>query len=1044
MSKQKVSPLIRTKSYLNKACVALSCGTLLVACGGGSSGDPYQPPSLSDGVIFTYPIDGQTDVPVGTRFYVTFSKGASQSAVDAACSVSGGDVTGNFCLIGPGDTVVPITATVNGKVVSFESNQLQQGTDYSLYVRSAVIGGGSTNLSSTDALINFKTTQYDSISGVVPSVVAINGENPGVYAATPIATARYPFMDFSTIRVEFSEPLDEKTVQAGSTFQFIDVTNGNTAVPGAIMARKHHVSFDPTDDLDPTHTYQLILSNGILDRNGESLVDVTFDMTPSDSNTCNCVIDQTFNTTTAYGEAGFPQTSLITGAPLNAIDLYSPLIGTNDINLRDSTLQAELADPAEFGGLIPFVIRKGGYLNITGLDLRLGGEVPANLQTGDITASFINDVTGFMDRSPFRAANVSPDDNKAPVFVYLMFDLALTGSDATGNAVLNQTIPHVQATGTARVENGNLYIESVRTLEMDLLGLDRAPAHMVLGINSDLSATAPDDIVAPMITAAFPADGSDDFLARDEISLIFSEPMANDDAAPSQITLTDITSGSTPVAFQLAWDGSTILVKPNTPLTYGNQYQISVGALTDLAGNALSLDVADATGGDGNIVFTAEDPDISTTVGPMVNSVHVGAACDLTGSTYAAPGRCVGGNSGDDVYASSDMPEDARIEVTFNQPMNLNTLALGTACGSGAIRVEELDGDGGSCVGVVAGSLVAESRGFKFTPSSNWTVGTYYRLTMVAGGNTSCDANEICGENNRPLNTDPLNGAQSGDAGGGAITNVFQVVAANDDILLPLKLEQFTDQNGNGFVDAGETGRVENSAGVGIVDLDLDGLNNGIITSAAFLDAVGGNPVTETNIYLSGSLPVTVGQPEPITIDGSLWGMTLAGTTQIPVRVHPGILYGTSIVMESSAEVLGIGIPISDVETGMSILRVREGGAPVYGYIVEEEGVAEPQFIAQLDLYMDAPDMEIEVNIPLLGGLIAVNHNLHSMPLTALVKGPITTLDDGRIQIEQSNITEIELVVNVTSIAGNGAIKMLIGAGGMQLKLIGNPLKGRN
>src|SRR5690606_14180067 len=116
------------------------------------------------------------------------------------------------------------------------------------------------------------------------------------------------------------------------------------------------------------------------------------------------------------------------------------------------------------------------------------------------------------------------DEDKSPVFVYLIFDLALTGSDEAGNAVLNQTIPHVKATGTARVVNGTLAIETVRTLEMDLLGLDRAPAHMVLGIQSDLAAPAPDVTDAPPITGAYPADGATDFAVADGVSLIFSEP----------------------------------------------------------------------------------------------------------------------------------------------------------------------------------------------------------------------------------------------------------------------------------------------------------------------------------------------------------------------------------------------------------------------------------------------------------------------------------------------------------------------------------------
>ena len=1032
---------------------AFASAILLPGCGGGG-GDPYEPPALSDGVIFTYPIDGQTDVHLGTRFYVTFSKNARQSAVDESCSVDGlGNVSGNFCLIGPGNSVVSIAPSVSGKVVQFETDQLQQGTRYELYVKPAVIGGGSTNLSASEPLVTFLTSQTDPVVNVAPTVTAINGEDPDVYSTVLPSPpeARYPMMDFSTIRVEFSEPLDEKTVRIDSTdvpnspFAFVLVDGvTETLVPGSLVVRKQHVSFDPEDDLTPGATYRLRLNAGITDLNGESVNPVEYDLVPVDSNSCGCVITQRFNTTAAFGEAGFPQASRLTGRPLNAIDLYSPLIGSNDINLRDATLEARLADPSAFGGLIPFVIRKGASLDITGLDLALGGEVPANLQTGDITASFITDVTGYMDRNPYRPYSTQVDDAKSPVFVYLIFDLALTSSDPNGNAVLNQTIPHIQATGTARISAGTLYIESVRTLEMDLLGLDRAPAHMVLGIQSDLVSVPAEDTTAPTITASYPALNGTDFPVRDELSLIFSEPINNAGVDPQdEIVLTNVTDGGQ-VPFQLAWDGSTVLLAPNDPLIYNKQYQITLGALADLAGNTLLLDAADATGGTGVITFTTENP-TTTSVGPMVTSVYNGAACNLTGADASFAGRCVGGDSGDELYLPFTIPTDGRIDVFFTQPMDQSTLTLGTSCGSGAIRIEELSG--GSCVGVVEGSLITDTRSIKFTPTGGWTEGTEYRVTLVPGGNTSCDAGEICSDNGIPLNPDPLNGGQSGDAGGGNIINTFTAVAANNDVFLPLKLEPFTDQNGNGFVDGSETGRSENSAGVVIVPLDLDGLDNGIITRAEFLDAPGGSTIAQANIYISGALPVTVGEPEPISIDPSPWGMTLAGTSQIPVQVHPGILYGTSITMDSTAQVcIGfcITIPIADVETGVSILRLREsGGVPVTGYIVEEEGQAQPQFIAQLDLYMDAPDMEIEVDIPLLGGLIAVNHNLHSLPLTAIVKGPITFLDDGWILIEQLNLGDIELVINVSSIAGSGAIKMAIEANAMQLRLIGNPLKGR-
>ena len=977
---------------------------------------------------------------------MTFSKNASQSAVDAACSVDGvGNVSGNFCLIGPGNSVVSIAPSVSGKVVQFETDQLQQGTRYELYVKGAVIGGGTTNLSSSEPLVTFLTSQTDPVINVAPTVTAINGEDPDVYSSVLPSppTPRYPMMDFSTIRVEFSEPLDEKTVRIDSTdvpnspFAFVSVDGATeTLVPGSLMVRKQHISFDPDDDLTPGATYRLRLNAGITDLNGESVNPVEYELVPEDSNSCGCVITQRFNTTAAFGEAGFPQASRITGRPLNAIDLYSPLIGSNDINLRDATLEARLADPSAFGGLIPFVIRKGASLDITGLDLALGGEVSANLQTGDITASFITDVTGYMDRNPYRPYSTQVDDDKSPVFVYLIFDLALTSSDPNGNAVLNQTIPHIQATGTARVSGGTLYIESVRTLEMDLLGLDRAPAHMVLGIQSDLVSLPSEDTTAPTITASYPAVDSTDFPIRDELSLIFSEPINNTGVEPQdQIILTNVTDGGQ-VAFQLAWDGSTVLMKPNTPLSKGKQYQIALGALEDLAGNTLSLDAADATGGSGVITFNTENP-VATTVGPLVTSVYNGAACNLTGGDANFAGRCVGGAGTDERYLPFTIPTDGRIEVFFTQPMNQSTLALGTSCGSGAIRIEELSG--GSCVGVVEGSLITDTRSIKFTPTNGWIEGTQYRVTLVPGSNTSCGAGEICSDNGIPLNPDPLNGGQAGDAGGGNIVNIFTAVAANNDVYLPLKLEPFTDMNGNGFVDGSETARTENSAGVNVTSF------GGIVTAASM--------VGDNNIYFNGALPVTVGEPEPLTIDGTPWGMTIAGSSQIPVRVHPGVLYGTSITMASTARVtaliIPINVPIEDTNTGINILRLREtGGNPITGYIVEEEGQDQPQFIAQLDLYMDAPDMTIRPDSAFLDSLSSVDHHLVSKPLTAIVKGPITFMDDGRIVIEQANVDNINLTINVEATVPLsplqfGTINLQIPANAMQLRLIGNPLKGR-
>ena len=1023
-----------TLSRLLQAGTALLGAVALLSLPGcnNNSGKVYTPPTLSDGVIFTYPIDNQTDVPTDTRFYVTFSKAVDATAVNAACSVDGGgNVTGNFCLIGPSNSVVAITPTVSGKVVRFESAGLQEGTQYSLYVRGAVIGGGTTNLPDTAPLLTFTTSQIDPIAGVAPTVVAINGENAGAYQTLPTAltnppTPRFPFMDFATVRVQFSEPVDEKTVTMGGaspTFEFVKVNSDSTETPvvGSLMVRRQHLSFDPDSDLTPGATYRLRFNAGIKDLNGEALAPATYELVPQNSNACNCVITQEFHTTAAIGDPGNPATSVITGRPLNAIDLYSPLIGANDFNIKSGTVEAQLADPSSFpNGLIPFVIRKGNVLNITGLNVALGGAVPANLATGDIKATFLDDATGFMSRNPFRSSSTLPDDNKSPVFVYLIFDLSLTATDAKGNAVLNQTIPHVQATGTARVENGKLYIETVRTLDMDLLGLDLAPAHLVLGLNSDLSATTTPDTVAPTITASYPADGGTDFPIRDGISLVFSEPIDNAGlVANDQIQLMDTTSSAL-VPFQFKFDGSTVQLLPDSPLSFGHNYQITLGSLTDISDNhnPLSLDPSDATGGDGVITFSTENPSSSTPVGPMVSSIHNGAGCAITGTTYAHPGYCVGGKSTDDPYLPFDMPTDGYLDVQFNQPMDQNTLVLGTTCDTGQIRVETID-SGGNCTGVVPGSLTVDTRSIRFKPTTPWVEGTDYRVTLVAGSNATCDAGEICGTDGLPLNSDPLNGAAASKAGGANIVQIFRGVAASDDVYLPLKLEPIADINGNGFLDSGESIQTANSVNVSVTGW------SGVVTSASM--------VGDSHIYLSGSMPVVLSPPEPLTVDGTPWGMTIAGTSQIPVTVNPGILYGTSITIHTVAA----GILPIDTPTNLNMLRLRESnGQPIVGYIVQEDGVAEPQFIAKMDLYMDAPDMTI------LSGV--GTHDVHSKEVAGvLVKGPITFQPDGRILIQPVNVNDINLTVNISALGLPGSISLQIPAGQMQLTLSGNPLKGR-
>jgi hypothetical protein len=82
------------------------------------------------GVIFTYPIDAQLDVPVGTRVVVTFSDPVEAGAL-GPCTAT----TGAFCVVGPnGPVAATPEVTGDGRSVQLASG-LEPGTRYDVFVR---------------------------------------------------------------------------------------------------------------------------------------------------------------------------------------------------------------------------------------------------------------------------------------------------------------------------------------------------------------------------------------------------------------------------------------------------------------------------------------------------------------------------------------------------------------------------------------------------------------------------------------------------------------------------------------------------------------------------------------------------------------------------------------------------------------------------------------------------------------------------------------------------------------------------------------------
>jgi hypothetical protein len=455
--------------------------------------------------------------------------------------------------------------------------------------------------------------------------------------------------------------------------------------------------------------------------------------------------------------------------------------------------------------------------------------------------------------------------------------------------------------------------------------------------------------------------------------------------------------------------GATVVLRPRALLPYNTTFRVVLDDVADVAGNVFTRQpIAFSTpqfAGTGNNAMT-------------ILAVHPGVPCALTGGTANSPGRCTGGQGSDDLYQPFTLAANEPIEIEFTQPINRNTIALGTTCGTGDFRVEELDGNG-ACVRPVPGTVVKRERGMLFVPDVPWAMNTRYRYQLIAGGNENCDAGELCGAaNGDAANFDPLN---SVDGGGGGTNLSIDFVGgpASRATYLFSAAGPFTDINGDGFVNGVEVTRDENRAAMRIVSTTED------VSQADFNgpDCVPETPERENCIYLLGSMPTQLGE---LTTEGCP-----GGGSCIPVFLTPQAMFATSISM--AAEVLGLAT--IDADTGITVMRIREpaGGGPVTGYIVDG-GNGSPKMIVSLDLYMDAPDMDLA---------LGADHDLVSKPLSVALEGEVSFLADGRIVIGLANTADVPVTVNIDGPLGvGGAVNMILPTGEMKLQLVSRPLRG--
>jgi hypothetical protein len=897
---------------------------------------------------------------------------------------------------------------------------LQPSQRYSVHVSPLLLASGVGNVASQSAAVEFTTRGDATVAGTSALVVAINGETPDAFVIGATVAARFPLVDFATFRLVFSEPMDERSAVLGGSVEFVEIPAGGgieIPVSGQLMGQGIHMSFDPDEDLNATSRYEMRIHSTLLDLGGEAAAEASYSFDPVSSAASGGLFTQVLDVAPGIGDENFPALSSLAELALNQVSISSGVIGRNIVELRDGKIKGELAHPNQFSTAMPLVIRKGQTLVSSGLSVELAGVVNSGLATGDLELSFVSDLTGVLVRNGYWPSDNIPDNLQSPLQIALSFDLALSAVDPVGNAALTQTVYGVQAVGTATVVDEQLLISTIATLEIDVLGVAKANTRIVLAFSTTLGESVPFDTTPPTLIAAYPNNASELLETGDAITLSFSEGVQLRD---SEAVVLQTASGVA-VPADIRAQGSMIVVTPSIALVPDQDFRVFIGGgLLDLNGNSWSSESADPTAGLGVLDVSTAVLSNASPLPPAILASYPGAPCSLVGDT-AGNRHCRGGQGGDDDYLSFSLPSNHNIDVVFDQPMRRDGALLGSACDQGAVRVERVSG--GDCDSVVPGTLFAGHRSLQFVPNEPWTEGASYRLRLVGGGNNSCDSGELCGANDRPLNTDMLNSTE--DSGGPDVQIFFSGAAESEATAVVVGSQPIVDRNGNGKVDAGETIADTNRAAVSIVGV------GGIVSSATLdmPDCDAGTPESEGCLYLSSDLVVRLEKEQ-----SSCSITTAAGSENydncIPVTISPGAIYTTELIMDSS--VLGLGL-INDLSTAKKVFRMRELGEPARGFIVENAN-GDPEMIATLSTYMDAPDLSI------LGGL--ASHDLESKPLELKLRGPVQFRSDGRMAIQLRNEELIPLDVNVSSLGLDGTISLEIAPQAMVLDLVSTAARG--
>ena len=773
-----------------KGWVIAAIALALTACGGGGGDSPSgYDKDASQSLIYAFPGDRQQQVPMPSPVILRFSSAITATTPENAVTVRDAD-----------DNPVNVTASLSPdrrSLILTPVEKFAPRTHYRVELADMALEKGTAPA---------RTLSFDTRAREEGPRGEVAADTFSLLRRIPDGT-QMPIMDFSSFRLQFSQPLDSDSIAYGDSVRLTD--SEGALVDAVVLNHDHYLTVDPVEDLRPGQQYTLEVTAGVTSTLGQALstegLALRTRFVPRDTRPPGGGERAVMVQNVAADGALSP----LTGAPVNLIPMTSVLLGRETATQASGLLHAELAFAPNFPYTTPLRIARGSLIDSAPIDVMIGGEVPAGFASGDVGVHFLSDATGYLSPNPYSNAV------DAPRLVTLFMDVALTTSEARANGAVTQDLLHLELQGTAMVEDGVLVVHAVGVVQPKILGSERATGLLSFSLRSlpDQLNPPPANTDTSVATLQSWSHADTRVVNRDApVVLTFSKPI--DNRTLDSITLLGTRNGQTgPVEISARTDGSTVILQPATALESPTDddeisYQVDLGnTLADIQG----IPVAPATqplafafprlisdyqwlarypifGAEGSAEDNRIYPELVMDHAPVVLMVYPGFPCVIDESTQdlsaGIAGRCQGAlnreyhnlieahnrfqtiaKHPDDLLPISTLPANASIHVQATRDLDPGTVLLGDT-----FLVEALD-EQGAPTGQVAGTLEVTGANIRFTPDAPWQPGTLYRYSLVGNGDGRavprqqddtpilpepplCDGSDgICDRDGRPLQT---------------------------------------------------------------------------------------------------------------------------------------------------------------------------------------------------------------------------------------------------------------------------------------------------